>query len=242
MNYYSTLEVLKASSNKELQPIVDIILDACTNHLDVNEEYKKYQPNHQMYTNVIYNEIREFGGNTFANLFRGEGVPYKEVVQDVAKSLKVATSSSDLIELERQILAKVLESAFEKLSQKEREELLSELDTKDLDPEILSNLTNLKGSALTAILTKSPFLMQQIIKLLVRFGAKTAAKTAGRFVGGRALSILAGPVGWVIGGAWTAFDIASPATRVTIPCVVHIAALRLAMMNEENKEKYSKYM
>lgn len=242
MDYYNTLEVLKASSNKELQPIVDIILDACTNHLVVNDEYKKYQPNHQMYTNVIYNEIRKFGGNTFANLFRGKGVPYKEVVQDVAKSLKVATSSSDLIELERQILAKVLESAFEKLSQKEREELLSELDTKYLDTEMLSNLSNLKGPALTAILTKSPFLMQQIIKLLVRFGAKTAAKTAGRFVGGRALSILAGPVGWVIGGAWTAFDIASPATRVTIPCVVHIAALRLAMMNEENKEKYTKYM
>ena len=243
MNYYNTLELLKACNNEDLQPLVDKLEDTkYTNNLSSYPSYQNNRNNPKMFVTAIYNEIREFGGNTFANFFRREGVSYKEVVQDVAENLKVANRSSNLIELERQILAKVLESAFEKLSQKEREELLSELDTKDLDPEMLSNLSNLKGSVLTTILIKSPFLMQQIIKLLVRFGAKTAAKTAGRFVGGRALSILAGPIGWVIGGAWTAFDIASPATRVTIPCVVHIAALRLAMMNEENKEKYSKYM
>lgn len=242
MNYNNTLDILTACSNEDLQPLVDIIEKTETHTLGAYTNYTNYKNNPQKYVEAIYSEIREFGGNTFANLFRGEGVPYKEVVQDVAQNLKVADRSSDLIVLERQVLAKVLESAFENLTEKEREELFSELDMKDIDPSIFSSLSSFKGPALTAILVKSPLLMQQIIKILVCFGAKTAAKTAGRFIGGRALSILAGPVGWVIGGVWTAFDIAAPATRVTIPCVVHIAAIRLSMMNEKNTDKYNKYM
>lgn len=242
MNYYNTLDVLKSCRNEDLQPLVDRIEDTSTNNLSAYDSYRSNKKNPKFFVGAIYNEIREFGGNTFANLFRGEGVSYKEVVQDVAKNLKVENISSDLIVLERQVLAKVLESAFENLSKREREELFSELGQKDIDPSIFSNLSSLKGPAITAILTKSPFLMEQIIKILIRFGAKTAAKNAGRFAGSRALSILAGPVGWVVGGAWTAFDIAAPATRVTLPCVVHIAAIRLSMMNDENNTKYHKYM
>jgi uncharacterized protein YaaW (UPF0174 family) len=42
----------------------------------------------------------------------------------------------------------------------------------------------------------------------------------------RAASIFAGPIGWAIAGVWTAFDIASPALRVTIPACIYIAGLR----------------
>jgi uncharacterized protein YaaW (UPF0174 family) len=241
MNYYNTLDVLKSCSNEELQPLVDLLENTSTNSLSAYESYNKNKGNPKLFVNAIYDEVREFGGNTFANLYRGEGVPYKEVVQDVAKNLKVQKRSSDLIELERQLLAKVLESAFEKLSEKERNEMFSELGQKDFDPSIVLRLSTLKGPAITAILTTSPYLMQQIIKVLINQGVKTAAKNAGRFAGSRALSILAGPVGWVIGGVWTAFDIAAPATRVTLPCVVHIAAIRLTKMNEENNNKYNKY-
>ena len=241
MNFYNTLDVLKSCSKDELQPLVDLIENTSTNNLSIYESYNKNKNNPKLFVDAILSEIREFGGNTFANLYRGEGVPYLEVVQDVAKNLKVEKRSSDLIELERQLLAKILESVFEKLSDKDRQEMFSELDNKDFAPSMISNLSTLKGSAITAILTKSPFLMQQLIKILIKFGAETAAKNVGRFAGGRALSVLAGPIGWVIGGAWTAFDIASPATRVTIPCVVHIAAIRLTKMNEENNNKYNKY-
>lgn len=241
MDYHKTIDVLKSCSIEELQPLVDLIENTSTNNLSIYQSYNRNKNNPKLFVDAIYSEIREFGGNTFANIYRGEGVAYIEVVQDVAKNLKVDKASSDLIELERQVLAKILESAFEKLSEKERNEMFSELDKKDFDPSMLSNLSTLKGPAITAILTKSPFLMQQIIKILIQFGAKTTAKNVGRFAGGRVLSILAGPVGWVIGGAWTAFDIAAPATRVTLPCVVHIAAIRLTKMNEENNNKYSKY-
>ena len=40
------------------------------------------------------------------------------------------------------------------------------------------------------------------------------------------MSLLTGPVGWVITGAWTLIDIAGPAFRVTLPAVIQIAVLR----------------
>ncbi|NMU82567.1 hypothetical protein HKB16_06685, partial [Vibrio parahaemolyticus] len=42
----------------------------------------------------------------------------------------------------------------------------------------------------------------------------------------RVASVLAGPVGWAISGIWAAIDIAGPAYKVTIPCVIHVAMLR----------------
>lgn len=40
------------------------------------------------------------------------------------------------------------------------------------------------------------------------------------------MSIFAGPIGWAVTVLWTVFDIAGPAYRVTIPCVVQIAYMR----------------
>jgi len=42
----------------------------------------------------------------------------------------------------------------------------------------------------------------------------------------KTMSILTGPIGWVVTGLWTVIDIAGPAYRVTIPAVIEIAALR----------------
>ncbi|MNG29300.1 hypothetical protein D3C84_1147080 [compost metagenome] len=46
----------------------------------------------------------------------------------------------------------------------------------------------------------------------------------------RGLAVLAGPVGWAITGLWTAFDLASPAYRVTVPCVIQIGHMRQKML------------
>ncbi len=43
----------------------------------------------------------------------------------------------------------------------------------------------------------------------------------------RGLSILTGPVGWIITGVWTAID------RVTVPACVSVAALRLKLKAEQ---------
>ena len=38
--------------------------------------------------------------------------------------------------------------------------------------------------------------------------------------------VTTGPIGWALTGAWTAFDLAGPAKRVTVPAVIQIAVLR----------------
>ncbi|MBB6462270.1 ubiquinol-cytochrome C chaperone family protein [Flammeovirga kamogawensis] len=228
MNYYNTLNLLKTCNNEDLQFLVDKLEDTETNKLISYESYEKHKNNPKMYVDAIYNEIREFGGNTFMNLYRGKGVPYKEVITDVAKHLKVENRSSDLIELERQVLAKVLESAIENLSEKEKDNLFSELSQKDIDLSKLSHLSYLK------ILTTNPYVLQQTLKYFLSFGAKN--------IGSKAFMMAGGPIGWIATGAWLAFDLSSPAKRVTIPCVIHIAALRLSRMNDDNNKKYNKYM
>lgn len=48
----------------------------------------------------------------------------------------------------------------------------------------------------------------------------------------RYMAVFAGPIGWAVTVLWTAYDIAGPAYRVTIPCVVQIAYMRA-------KQKYA---
>ena len=47
------------------------------------------------------------------------------------------------------------------------------------------------------------------------------------------MSILTGPIGWSITAAWTLFDIAGTAYRVTIPAVIEVAYLRKLSQNRE---------
>ena len=49
----------------------------------------------------------------------------------------------------------------------------------------------------------------------------------------KVMSILTGPIGWSITAAWTLFDIAGTAYRVTIPAVIEVAYLRKLSQNRE---------
>jgi hypothetical protein len=42
----------------------------------------------------------------------------------------------------------------------------------------------------------------------------------------RGINIALGPIGWAVTALWTLADLASPAYRVTVPCVVQIAYIR----------------
>ncbi|MBR6588347.1 MAG: hypothetical protein IKK82_13125 [Kiritimatiellae bacterium] len=55
----------------------------------------------------------------------------------------------------------------------------------------------------------------------------------------KTISIVTGPIGWAVGGAWTLLDIASPAMRVTVPGTVYIAALREIKRNEKIAKEIS---
>lgn len=174
---------------------------------------------------IIAREIRQFGGNTILNLFRaGEGVPYRTIVVDVAEHLKALVTDEDDIEtLEIKILGRLTEQAWQTMSDEEKRELGHNLGLKD----------GVGAAALAGILAA------------VRLGgpasyriALLAANAVARTIAGRGLSIaanaglsrsigiLAGPLGWVVTAVWAAFDLASPAYRVTVPCVIQLAYMR----------------
>ncbi len=51
------------------------------------------------------------------------------------------------------------------------------------------------------------------------------------------MSILAGPIGWVITGALVSINLAGPAYRVTVPACVLVAALRLKLKAEQEAKQ-----
>ncbi len=155
---------------------------------------------HKMNADEIAGEVQKCGGNKIGNLGRrGKGVPYREIVYDVAKKLKVEFDRKREVEfIEQQILLKVIETAWGKMSDAEKRELRDRIgdNFKSLPITINANEFGLIG-----IQELEPGVMKKAI--------------------------------------WALFDIASPAYRVTIPCVIHIAMLRQKYMLEEQEVKLS---
>lgn len=218
--------VLERASDADLLPLVEYMLKKLSNGIDTDERYKSDPKKPTSYADLIADEIRLFGGNTFANLARGGvGVPYREVVCDVADKMKVSYNKASTVErIELLIVQKIFEDSIEKMTEEDRQKLIKDLGIRGIPV----------GSSATMI-------MQTIIKM---GGFKSyqiaviVANSIAKFILGRGLSfaanasltkimsIFAGPLGWVISSLWTLIDIAGPSYKTTIPCVIHVAMLR----------------
>ncbi len=98
----------------------------------------------------IAEELQCYGGNTFINFFRNEGVLYKEILCDVCDHLKVSYNKSSSISLiEQNMLAKLLKDSLEQMSKKDLGELCHELDMSNIDKMISENKQILIASVLT---------------------------------------------------------------------------------------------
>ena len=97
--------------------------------MTIDAVYKENSPNHSKYADLIAKEIRDMGGNSFMNMFRGfEGPSYHEVVCDVASKLKASYDKNDSIEnIENSILEVILTKALEKTTNEEKQLLLKEM-------------------------------------------------------------------------------------------------------------------
>jgi len=226
------LEFLHKCNNEELDPLVKYITKADTNALDITDVYKKYYPNHVHYVDEIIRELQLFGGNTIANILRNnEGVAYKEIVQDVCKKLKVKIEEKDSVEeMEEKLLLKVFDDTIKKMSDSEKktfEEVLQQAGVGKVD---LSSGIPIGLILAQAGIRFSGFLAYEISVIVANAVARTVLgeglSLAANATLTRSIAIFAGPIGWVITGLWTFIDIAGPAYRVTVPCVIHIAYLR----------------
>lgn len=227
----SILSLLKASDADDIHILNDYITDngkgRIANTKEVEEQLRGCRLGSTYSRDdlkLIDKEIRLYGGNSLINLIRQDGVNYREIVVDVAEHLKVNFNKSDTIEaIELGILSKLFASALEQMSGVEREEILKDL----------TGTTGVGPGAVAALLAAGKLGGFKTFKLAVVVANAISKAILGRglpFVAGpiltRTISVALGPIGWVITGLWTVADLASPAYRVTVPCVVQIAYMR----------------
>lgn len=167
---------------------------------------------------LLVRELQHFGGNTFVNMFRRNGVGYNEIVDDVASHLKIkAPTSANVEEKEALIIDCVFTSSWKKMSDDERSQILRDMG---ISPSVSMDK-----------LSRMDMPVWQRAALVANGLAQTTAGKALPLIAGlgigRVLGVLTGPVGLAITGLYTAYDISNPAFRVTLPCVVQIAWIRL---------------
>lgn len=237
---YSSINFLKMCSNEELEPLVKILTDSVSSDLSIHKKYKEHKPNHQKYINEIIDDYETFGGNSFANIFRGHGVGYKEILEDVCKQMKAnIPKNASLDTMELALISKLTEEAIEKMTDEERKEFALGIDPKT---------TNFSKQAVIAlsryVIKQTGFKAYQLLmKIIWTIGSKVLGKTIPWVVyqsSAKWLSAYAGPIGLIITAGWTIIDIAGPAYRVTIPATIYIASLRQAKLYEITHNKCSK--
>ncbi|MBW8067802.1 MAG: hypothetical protein GJU73_10210, partial [Ferrovum sp.] len=158
------------------------------------------------------------------NLIRsGKGVSYDEIVRDVASKVGAkVTSTASCEDMENAIIAKIIEKAWDKMSPEDRKEMTEFMHIPAKGPVTLAAVlaaAELGGFATFQLVASvANALAKQIIGRGLAFGAN-----AGLMQG---LGVLVGPVGWAVTALWLAADLAGPAYRVTVPCVIQIAYLR----------------
>ena len=77
---------------------------------------------------LLIRELQHFGGNTVINLFRGNGVSYSEIVDDVASHLKIKVAKNAPVkEKESLIIDAVFASSWNKMSDDDRFSAIWEL-------------------------------------------------------------------------------------------------------------------
>ena len=236
LNGSALLPLLQHCTVEELDPLFKYLDQAgLGNALSVQDKVKQFKPDHTRYPELIDEELRCMGGNSFANVFlRGfNGPPYAEIVADVCAFHKVKVAVGDSVPaMEMALITKLGDEAFAQMSDEQKREFLRSLGDRaaGFDEGSLKS-----GVPLSVILAQlgvrmagfAAYRMSLIVANLIArailgqglaFGVNTVLT--------RSIGIIAGPVGWAVSLAWLALSLAGPAYRVTVPCVVTIAAIR----------------
>lgn len=239
------LAFLANSSNDDLQILVDYLTTdkdgktRWTEELTGSQAYKLYYPNqlHVMWLDIAH-ELQKFGGNTILNMLRGHGVPYREILLDVCKKMKVNFNPKAKIEyIEDSLLRKVAEDAIEKMSP---EDLKNLVDTANI--KVANYNKEVMITALQMAIRMGGFMPYQMAVIIanavcrVILGRGLALAVNAGIT--RYLAIFAGPIGLVLTAVLTVLDVAGPAYRVTIPCCIQIAYMRrMASLSDEQKSE-----
>ncbi len=232
------LEFMAECKSKELDPLVRVLTHGkdgtprLTGGLDLTEEYKAHHPKHRKYWRLVAAELQYYGADSAMTVLRGnKGVPYREILTDVCKRLKVNYKDDSPVEvIETNLLMKMGMDIFEQMTPEEMGEIADEIGVKR--PSGVSGWT---ATVLVQIILKqgafATYKWALIIANAIANAIAGAIATGGLpFVANtilvRTLHGLIGPVGWGLTALWAASIVTGPAYRVTIPAVLQVIALR----------------
>lgn len=235
MRRKSIYDILRAATRDEFCQLRDIVLRAEKWSMD-DRIRSCTDPKHD--GSYLANEICLFGGNSVVNRFRGVidgtgagGPDYDVIVKDVADKLKANyPAGSSVEEIESAMIQKVLGDAWTQMNEAQRVALLDECK--------LSGKAWTSGAsamALQAVFRAGGFRSYQLLVIVVN-GVVSKAIGVGLVNTGlsltanaaltRTASILVGPFSWPVTILTTAYQIAGPSYKVTVPSVLYIALLR----------------
>lgn len=180
--------------------------------------------------------LRRAGSNDFATFFkrRGEGVPYNEVVLDVAQKYKApgASAEQSVEHNESRIIEKMFADSLDAMSIAERRALFQSMNLNVVDLPLGSASTILVQQVIAQFGGFATYRIAEVIANMVsRALLGTGLGLATNAALTRTIGTLLGPVGWIATGAWLAVDLAGPAYRKTVPAVLYVALLRQVLMN-----------
>lgn len=232
------LEFLQYMDDKSLDSLVETLIKdkdgelRLTESITSNDLYKKFAPQHSKYWELIAEELQSFGGNTFANVFRGGGIQYREILCEVCDKMKVNyNKNSTVINIEQNLFMKILEDSMKNMSAEELKSIVEDLNLKTQ-----TYTSQAVMAAIQVSIKKSGFFAYKMSAIIVNAVLKAlfgrGLSFAGTGIMMRTISTFAGPIGWAITAVWTAFDVAGPAFRVTIPAVIQVAFLRQQHINK----------
>lgn len=214
------------------------MFNALSNILNIKSELKnKTKPEKAL---IITDKLRSVSGHSVINLLRTfgaiESLSYKDIIVDCCNNLKIAVGRKGIKTLENEIAEKMLNSIWNKLNKKQKDDLIKKMK-KEAEKRNISNSIAwgdiAKGTTPIATLlimgnagfgvyiaaVTSLSAISSALGLSLGFGAYTSL-TSG-------LSVALGPVGIIISGIWAAYMFGSPNyQKKVIPCILIFSMIR----------------
>mgnify|MGYP001772421066 CR=1 FL=1 len=234
------LRFLSSCENEDLRVLCDILTHdrlgniRITEQLTATDEYNRNYPEDMLFlVPQISNELLKYGSNTLATFLHNEPDSYETVLRRVCKQMDVRTMEQDSVaKMEHNLLTTLCQDTLNKMSERELRLLANEngIPDKTLTRQALTAALLMAVRTSRAVLTRiAARIIQYIVEIITVRGVATAGiETATRAVGG-----VLGPIGWIALGAWTVYDISSPAYRVCVPAVLQVAYMRLNRFEKE---------
>ena len=236
------LRFLSSCENEDLRVLCDILTHdrlgniRITEQLTSTDEYNRNYPEDMLFlVPQISNELLKYGSNTLATFWHNEPDSYETVLRRVCKQMDVRTMEQDSVaKMEHNLLTTLCQDTLNKMSERELRLLANEngIPDKTLTRQALTAALLMAVRTSRAVLTRiAARVIQSIVEIITVRGVATAGiETATRAVGG-----VLGPIGWIALGAWTVYDISSPAYRVCVPAVLQVAYMRLNRFEKERR-------